>query len=216
MKSISAIIMTVSMFILSGNFACAHRQAHPLELRVEVGGCPLEVYHHSGKHYIEAQKGREYAIEMTNKSNRRLAVALAVDGLNSIDASHKPARKARKWVIGPWQTIRISGWQVNQSKARKFYFTSEDDSYGAALGKTKNLGVISAVVYREKVAEPRTNVVAPGCGEKEARRDRSQAKCEASSAGADSEDFAATGMGGGVVHRVRRSRWTLNQIPVKP
>ena len=80
----------------------------------------------------------------------RVAVALSVDGLNSIDAKHTTAWNASKWVVGPYQTIRIGGWQMSSERARRFYFTTERDSYAAKLGQTANLGLISAVFFREQ------------------------------------------------------------------
>ena len=79
-----------------------------------------------------------------------MGVALAVDGLDTIDAGHGDARSAAKWVLGPYETIEIPGWQVDGGAARRFFFTGERSSYGAWLGKTENLGVIEAVFFREK------------------------------------------------------------------
>jgi hypothetical protein len=81
-----------------------------------------------------------------------VAVALSVDGLNTIDARHTAARDARKWILDPYQTVVIPGWQVSGDTSRKFYFTGEKRSYGAALGQTANLGTIEAVFFREKQA----------------------------------------------------------------
>jgi hypothetical protein len=39
---------------------------------------------------------------------------------------------------------------MSSERARRFYFTNERDSYGAKLGQTANLGVISAVFFRER------------------------------------------------------------------
>src|ERR1700720_1665924 len=46
---------------------------------------------------------------------------------------------------------------MSQTEARRFEFTTEARSYGQALGKTANLGVISAVFYKERVP-----IVMPG------------------------------------------------------
>ena len=80
----------------------------------------------------------------------RVAVALSVDGLNTIDARQTTAAAARKWVLEPYETVTISGWQTSQTEARRFEFTTEERSYGHALGKTANLGVISAVFFKER------------------------------------------------------------------
>ena len=100
-----------------------------------------------------------------------MAVALSVDGLNTIDARHTSAAAGRKWVLGPYETVTIEGWQTSMTDARRFEFTSEEQSYGAWLGKTNDLGVISAVFFRERVPErivaieqdrvPRSDVPAP-------------------------------------------------------
>ena len=37
--------------------------------------------------------------------------------------------------------------------ARRFEFTSQEQSYGAWLGKTANLGIITAVFFRERMPE---------------------------------------------------------------
>jgi hypothetical protein len=120
------------------------------EVQVFVDGRPLEEYVARGRTYIEAIAGTEYEVRIRNPLPYRVAVALSVDGLNSIDARHTTAWEASKWVIGPYQTIYISGWQVSSARARHFYFTTERDSYGAKLGQTANLGVISAVFFRER------------------------------------------------------------------
>ncbi|HWT03813.1 MAG TPA: hypothetical protein VN256_26430 [Pyrinomonadaceae bacterium] len=120
------------------------------EVEVLVDGRPREEYAARGRKYVEASEGEEYELRIRNPLGVRVAVALSVDGLNTIDASRTSAWEASKWVIGPYQTITISGWQMSSSRARRFYFTTERDSYGAKLGRTANLGVISAVFFRER------------------------------------------------------------------
>lgn len=120
-------------------------------MAVEMDGRTRPEYAARGTVYIEAVRGREYAIRLTNPLSVRVAVALSVDGLNTINASHTDAHSAAKWILEPYETVTISGWQVNGAEARRFYFTGERDSYGAYLGKTRDLGVIEAAFFREKV-----------------------------------------------------------------
>lgn len=120
------------------------------EVEVLVDGRPLAEYAARGRRYIEALENAEYEVRIHNPFGTRVAVALSVDGLNSIDARHTSAWDAHKWVIAPYGTISVGGWQMSGDSARRFYFTTERDSYAAKLGQTANLGVISAVFFRER------------------------------------------------------------------
>lgn len=120
------------------------------EVEVLVDGRPLAEYASRGRRYIEALENAEYEVRIHNPLGTRVAVALSVDGLNTIDARHTSAWDAHKWVIAPYGTISVRGWQMSSDNARHFYFTTERDSYGAKLGQTANLGVISAVFFRER------------------------------------------------------------------
>jgi len=119
-------------------------------VEVIVDGRPVTEYEARGRRYVEALENAEYELRIHNPLGTRVAVALAVDGLNTIDARHTSAWDAHKWVIEPYGTIPVRGWQMSSENARSFYFTTERDSYGAKLGQTANLGVISAVFFRER------------------------------------------------------------------
>jgi hypothetical protein len=185
-------------------------------MEVLVNGRHVTEYFARGRTYVEAIQGAEYELRLRNSSPDRVAVALSVDGLNTIDARHTSAWNASKWVIGPYQTITISGWQMSTERARRFYFTNERDSYGAKLGQTANLGVISAVVFRE---QRRITPVTPPYpiyrdrDSESSNRSQEAPSSKSSSAGAardnraampaPDEDYAATGIGRSVRHDVR-------------
>ena len=99
---------------------------HGVSMEVLVDGRPLRAIRTDGRTYVKARKGRSYTIRLTNETGGRVAVALAVDGLNSIDATHTSARDAAKWVLAPYETAEIKGWQVDDRNARRFVFTSEE------------------------------------------------------------------------------------------
>lgn len=172
-----------------------------------------------GTVYVEAVRGRDYALRITNPLPVRVAVALSVDGLNTIDARHADAWNSRKWVLAPYQSVVIEGWQVSGEMARRFFFTGEASSYGAKLGETRNLGVIEAVFFREKT-RPR-----PVWSEADAKKaPASRQEAAESSAGAAapmrdqaaplSDDYAATGMGGQTRHAVTEVALDLESSPV--
>jgi hypothetical protein len=117
---------------------------------VLVDGRPLTEYAARGRRYIEALENAEYEVRVHNPTGSRVAVALAVDGLNSIDARHTSAWDGHKWVIEPYGTIHVRGWQMSGESARRFYFTTERDSYAAKLGQASNVGLITAVFFRER------------------------------------------------------------------
>jgi hypothetical protein len=178
-------------------------------MEVLVDGNPLSAYNARGTTYVEALKGREYSIRLTNRTGERVAVALAVDGLNSIDAKHTSSRDARKWILAPWETVTLSGWQTSSGTARRFVFTSEASSYGSWLGRTSDLGVISAAFFRE--VRPRVDrMEAPAAPQPLAEGgigndSKSDAPRESLSGAMKSrakEELAATGIGREVEHRV--------------
>ena len=119
-------------------------------IEVLIDGRPVHEYEARGRHYVEALESAEYELRVHNPTGSRVAVALSVDGLNTIDARHTSAWDAHKWVIEPYGTIYVRGWQMSSENARRFYFTTERDSYAAKLGQAANLGVISAVFFRER------------------------------------------------------------------
>ena len=120
-------------------------------LQVVLDGGVRAEYRARGAVYVEAVRGRPYVLRITNPLPCTVGVALAVDGLNTIDARHGDARSAAKWVLPPYGSVEIPGWQVDGRDARRFYFTGERSSYGAWLGKIDDLGVIEAVFYRQRL-----------------------------------------------------------------
>jgi hypothetical protein len=146
-RSLACFVLTV-LTLTAGATALSAQTTG--DVNVLVNGSAQPRYAHDGRWYVEALKGREYAIQLHNPYGVRVAVALAVDGLNTIDARHTTAGEARKWIIEPYQTITITGWQTSQSAARRFEFTTEERSYAQALGQPTDLGLISAVYFREK------------------------------------------------------------------
>jgi hypothetical protein len=108
------------------------------DVQVLMNGRPLDEYVARGRSYVEAIEGREYELRVRNPFPFRVAVALSVDGLNTIDAKHTTAWDASKWVIGPYETIDISGWQVTSARARHFYFSASANQFRYGLYRRHN------------------------------------------------------------------------------
>jgi hypothetical protein len=212
------------------NSSSIQQQDHPViyqdrfEVDVLVNGRPLEEYYARNRVYVEAMKGAEYEIRIRNPLPVRVAVALSVDGLNSIDARRTSAWNASKWVIRPYETIVVGGWQMSSERARRFYFTTEDDSYAAKLGQRSNLGLISAVFFRERAPKPVTILPPPRPGYEDRASKRSEAPAAEDRAankeqsGAISrmpdDDYAATGIGRSVHNDVRWIQMELDSRAV--
>jgi len=193
------------------------------ELNVLVDGRRVPEYQVRDKTYIEALRGAEYELQIRNPLPERVAVALSVDGLNSIDARHTSAWNASKWVIEPYGTITIGGWQMSSERARRFYFTNENDSYAAKLGQTANVGVISAVFFRERNRYPVPITPLPlsrkpvdrGQPKEETNSEAQQRESAAKgrTVRPSDDDYAATGIGRSVRNDVRWIQMDLESRP---
>lgn len=101
--------------------------------------------------YLEAKKGRHYQLRVQNRSNKRIAIVIAVDGRNILTGKKSYLRNnERMYVLNPYQTATYKGWRTGKDKVNRFYFTDAGDSYSAAWGDYSAMGVISAAVYNEK------------------------------------------------------------------
>lgn len=218
-----AVAPLIVMSALPGRASTCRRpspvSAYSMEILVD--GSPLSAYAKGGTTYVEALKGREYAVRLTNRTGERVAVALAVDGLNSIDARHTSSQEARKWILAPWETVTLSGWQTGSGTARRFVFTSEPKSYGAWLGRTNDLGVISAAFFREArrrdeiAAEPapQGQPLVQGGAERDAAGEAPRAKALGEMKPSAKDELAATGIGREVEHRVVRVDFDAEDAP---
>jgi len=200
-------------------------------VEILIEGMPAAEYAARGRRYVEALENAEYELRIHNPTASRVAVAVSVDGLNTIDARHTSAWDAHKWVIEPYGTISVRGWQMSSENARRYYFTTERDSYAAKLGQAANLGLISAVFFRERrpaevtrvtPSEPRPSY------EKDDRSDNQNSPKSSSTgeAGRDTakqrsvpaypmpdDESAATGIGRSVRNDVQWIRMDLESRP---
>ena len=201
-------------------------------VEVLVDGRLTAEYAARGRRYVEALENAEYELRIHNPTGSRVAVALAVDGLNTIDARHTSAWDAHKWVIEPYGTIHVRGWQMSSENARRFYFTTERDSYAAKLGQAANLGLITAVFFRERrpitIMPVTPSQSRPPYKEEDRRRDQSSAPGTAgqpsNEGGRDAaksarsypppdDESAATGIGRSVRNDVQWIKMDLDSRP---
>jgi hypothetical protein len=122
--------------------------------------------HREGEYYyLEAGKGQRYSIQITNKSDRRIGVVIAVDGRNIIDGKKSDLlRNERMYIIGPYGTNTFEGWRTGMDRTNRFYFTEQSDSYTEKVfADASAMGTIALAVYKEKIAQitPRSDMSLP-------------------------------------------------------
>lgn len=204
-------------------------RADEFGVEIVASGGALEQYPARGRVYVEARDGAEYVLRLNNPLPVRVAVALSVDGLNTIDARRTTARDASKWVIPPYGSITVSGWQMSSNRARRFYFTGERESYANRIGRPSDMGVITAVFFRER--RERAEIVPPprplesqprdnrGSEKRSAQGNAPSARAGSGSAGgrvvapAVDDEYAATGIGRSMNTDVWRVEMELEQNP---
>jgi hypothetical protein len=106
--------------------------------------------------YVEAAKGQRYAVQVTNRSDGRVGVVVAVDGRNIIDGNKSVLQRTeRMYILGPYETNTFEGWRTGMDRTNRFYFTEQSDSYAEKVfSDASAMGTIALAVYREKLPEP--------------------------------------------------------------
>jgi len=201
----------------AGVLVIAVAAAGPLwgsDLEILIDGARAPEYVHRGTTYIEAVRERDFTIRLTNPTPYRVAVALSVDGLNTLDAKHTDPWNAAKWVLGPYESTEIAGWQVSDQAARRFFFTGERQSYGAQIGKTQNLGIIEAVFFRERQPYRERELSSIEQRRRDAPAPPPRSQAPAAAEGGLSDEYAATGMGQSTEHSVEEVNIDLDRHPI--
>ena len=102
---------------------------------------------------IKVSEGQEYSIVVRNPLPVRVAAAVTVDGLNTIDAQHTSPADGQKWLIEPYSSITVRGWQTSDSSSRRFFFTRAGYSYAKWKERrdrenySANIGVIGVAYF---------------------------------------------------------------------
>ncbi|HVM33609.1 MAG TPA: hypothetical protein VMU88_10775 [bacterium] len=131
-------------------------RTRPFQFQVEVVSDSQGVEAESareGRPFVSAVKGDRFSVRLTNPLPVRVAVNLTVDGINSISGKPAGISEGDKWMIEPFGSITVPGWQVSQGQSRRFFFTDKPKSYakwrGENLGRdlSANCGVIGAAFF---------------------------------------------------------------------
>lgn len=114
-------------------------------------------------YYMEAVRGEPYSIEITNRSDRRIAVVVAVDGRNIISGARSYLKNTeRMYIIEPYSSGTFNGWRTGMDRTNRFYFTGKSDSYAERVfADATAMGTIAVAAYREK--RPAVTPIRPPC-----------------------------------------------------
>lgn len=126
-------------------------------LSVLVDGRPLAETTKDGQHFIAAPEDRDFSLRLQSPFGSRYEIVLSVDGL-SVMSGQDATTDERGYILSGTSSI-IPGFRLNDSEVARFHFGARKDSYAAKLGKPKNIGVIAAVFYAEKVITPKYSAI---------------------------------------------------------
>jgi hypothetical protein len=126
-----------------------------VDVEILVGGDAAPLYIKPGtwnRRYFEAFKGRNYALSVRNNTGRRVAVLIAVDGINVVNGDRSSLRSNEPmYVLDPWERTVIQGWRTSMQDVRRFVFVDEHRSYAERTGQANgDLGWIRVLSFREQ------------------------------------------------------------------
>jgi hypothetical protein len=127
-----------------------------VDVQIRVDGDAAPLYYAPGRfdrHYVQAFAGRNYSVVLKNNTGRRVAVLLAVDGLNVVNGEMSNLRSNEPmYVLGPWEQTAIRGWRSSLDEVRKFVFVDEQQSYAQRTGQANgDMGWIRVLAFREQL-----------------------------------------------------------------
>ena len=127
-----------------------------VDVQIRVDGDAAPLYYAPGRfdrHYVQAFAGRNYSVVLKNNTGRRVAVLVAVDGLNVVNGEMSNLRSSEPmYVLGPWEQTTIRGWRSSLDEVRKFVFVDERRSYAQRTGQANSdMGWIRVLAFREQL-----------------------------------------------------------------
>jgi hypothetical protein len=126
-----------------------------VDAQIRVDGEPSPLYwspNGDQRRYVQAFAGRNYSIVLRNNTSRRVAVLLAVDGLNAVNGERTSLNSREPmYVLSPYESATISGWRTSLEEVRRFVFVDEHRSYAERTGQANSdMGWIRVLSFREQ------------------------------------------------------------------
>ena len=126
-----------------------------VDVQVLVEGQAAPLYFAPGRwdrRYFQALRGRNYALRVHNRTDRRVGVLVSVDGLNVVNGERSNLRRNEAmYVLDPWETATIRGWRTSLEQVRQFVFVDEERSYAERTGQANgDMGWIRVLAFEER------------------------------------------------------------------
>lgn len=155
MKTIASLIALVACMVIAPASAQYADRASGRLVEISVvdrhSGGALPIYPWRGQSFVAGEVGQPYSLRLRNRTNGRVLVVVAVDGVNVVNGRTASARPSDGgYVLGPWESVDIAGWRKSLDHVAQFYFTSPSRSYAGQTGRIDQVGVIGAAVFEER------------------------------------------------------------------
>jgi len=126
-----------------------------VDVQVLVEGRSAPLYFAPGRwdrRYFQALRGRNYALRVRNRTDRRVGVLISVDGLNVVNGERsRLQRNESMYVLDPWETATVRGWRTSLEQVRQFVFVDEERSYAERTGQANgDMGWIRVLAFEER------------------------------------------------------------------
>ncbi len=119
---------------------------------------PIPVESRNGIPFAGLRDGQRYRVRIRNDSQHEVAVAIAVDGINTLELSENAGfRQLGKLIIAPKSTGVIAGWYTDANTVEPFVVRSEFEGILSQLPPPMSLGMVSATFYpvwEEETSKP--------------------------------------------------------------
>lgn len=123
-------------------------------VEILVGGKPIKEHsaevNNGIQTFVEGKIGSNYSIKINNGSGEKLLAIVAIDGLNCVSGKPCDGISGRGYICPRGEVIEIQGFRISDSEIAKFQFSDKNQGYAATKGKTRNSGVISVNLIKEK------------------------------------------------------------------
>lgn len=102
----------------------------------------------ASRNYVVGSPGARYTVQVQNNTGVRIEAVATVDGLDVIDGQ-PGSLENRGYLVDPFGSVEIDGFRRSVSTVAAFRFGSVRDSYAAAKGDARNVGVVGVAVFNE-------------------------------------------------------------------